>query len=44
MFIAEMFIFVAFLVLLVLCTNFALLIFCLFGLGWRWAATIRPRI
>ena len=33
MFIAEMFIFLAFLVVLVLSNNFALLIFCLFGLG-----------
>ncbi len=33
MFIAEMFIFLAFLVVLVVSNNFALLIFCLFGLG-----------
>src|SRR3984957_18598812 len=33
MFIVEMIIFVAFLVLLVLCTNFTSLIICLFGLG-----------
>jgi MFS transporter, putative metabolite transport protein len=33
MFIVEMIIFVAFLALLVLCTNFVLLIICLFGLG-----------
>jgi MFS family permease len=33
MFIAEMIIFVAFLVLLVLCTNFVSLVICLFGIG-----------
>jgi len=33
MFIVEMIIFVAFLVLLVFCTNFVLLVICLFGLG-----------
>jgi len=33
MFIAEMIIFVAFLAILVVCTNFTLLIICLFGLG-----------
>src|ERR1700723_3375599 len=33
MFIVEMIIFVAFLVLLVMCTNFVSLVICLFGLG-----------
>jgi MFS family permease len=45
MFIAEMFIFMAFLVALVLSNNFALLIFCLFGLGLGLArGAIIPRI